>query len=238
MRIAIVAALPGELKPLVRGWEKHHSNTNGVSIWRSFQNGDEVVAVCGGMGASAATRSFAAVEALGAPDMVLSVGWAGALDSGMRTGQCYVPSAVIDIQTGERFQLAEGSRQLLLATTPQVADRNEKRRLWRSYGAELVDMESATIARLAQIRQIPFCCFKAVSDGPDASLPNLNRFIDGQGRMRMPAFLAHVAARPGFWKPLAKLGRNSSLSAEALAAKITRFLQDKDVQRTNRTGAV
>lgn len=238
MKIAIVAALPGELKPLVRDWEKHRSNTKGVSIWRSLQNGDEIIAVCGGMGASAATRSFAAAEALGTLDMVLSVGWAGALDSGMRTGQCYIPSAVVDVQTGERFQFAEGSRQLLLATTPQVADRNEKRRLWRSYGAELVDMESATIARLARIRQIPLCCFKAISDGPDANLPDLNRFINEQGYMRMPAFLAHIAPRPSFWKPLAKLGRNSSAAAEALAVKVAKFLQEKDVQRTNRTGAV
>lgn len=238
MRIVIVAALPGELRPLVRGWEKHRSGTKGVSLWRFLQDGDEVVAVCGGMGASAATRSFAAAEALGRPDVVLSVGWAGALDSGMRTGQCYVPSGVVDVQTGERFQLAEGSRQLLLATTPQVADRNEKRRLWRSYGAELVDMESATVARLAHIHQIPFCCFKAVSDGPDANLPDLNRFISAEGLMRMPAFLTHVALRPRFWKPLAKLGRNSSVASEALAEKITRFLQEKDVQRTNRTGAV
>ncbi|MBS1799157.1 MAG: nucleoside phosphorylase [Acidobacteria bacterium] len=238
MRIAIVAALPGELKPLVRGWEKHSSGTKGVSIWKSSQNGDELIAVCGGMGASAATRSFAAAEMLGAPDLVLSVGWAGALDSGMRTGQCYIPSAVVDVQTGERFQMAEGGRQLLLATTPQVADRDEKRRLWRSYGAALVDMESATIARLAQIRQIPLCCFKAVSDGPDARLPNLNRFIDGQGQMRMASFLAHVALQPRFWKPLARLGRNSGLAADALAEKINKFLLEKNVQRTNRTGAV
>lgn len=238
MRIAIIAALPGELKSLVRGWERHRSDTKGVSIWKSVQNGDELIAVCGGMGASAAMRSFVAAETFGSPDMVLSVGWAGALDSGMRTGQCYIPSEVVDIQTGERFLLAEGGRQLLLATTPQVADKNEKRRLWRSYGAALVDMESATIARLAQIREIPLCCFKAVSDGPDATLPDLNRFIDEQGQMRMPSFLAYVALRPQFWRPLVKLGRNSVFAAETLAVKVKRFLQEKNVQRTNRTGAV
>ena len=238
MRIAIVAALPGELKPLVHGWERLSSETKGISLWKSVQNGDELIAACGGMGAPAATRSFVAAEALGALDVVLSVGWAGALDSGMRTGQCYIPSSIVDVQTGERFQLAEGGRELILATTPQVADKNEKRRLWRSYGAALVDMESATIARLAQIRQIPLCCFKAVSDGPDATLPDLNHFIDEHGQMMMPAFLAYVALRPRFWKPLIRLGRNSSVAAEALAVKIKKFLQEKNVQRTNRTGAV
>jgi adenosylhomocysteine nucleosidase len=238
MRIAIVAALPGEIKTLVRGWKRPHAKTNGVSIWKSVQNGDELIAVCGGMGATAATRSFAAAETFGALDLVLSVGWAGALDSGMRTGQCYIPSEVIDVQTGERYQLAEGGRQLPLASTVRVAGKSEKKRLWQSYGAVLVDMESATIARLAKMRGIPLCCFKAVSDGPDATLPDLNRFIDEQGQMRMPSFLAYVALRPQFWRPLMKLGRNSSFAAKALAAKIQKFLLEKNVQRTNRTGAV
>src|SRR5882757_7475778 len=117
MRIAIVAALPGELKMLVRGWERHHGRAKGVSIWKSVHNGDELIAVCGGMGAAAATRSFAAAETFGTLDLVLSVGWAGALDSGMRTGQCYIPSEVIDVQTGERFLLTEGNRKQALATT-------------------------------------------------------------------------------------------------------------------------
>lgn len=238
MRVGIIAALPGELKALVRRWERHSSSTRGVSVWKTLQNGDELIAVCGGMGASAATRSFAAAESFGSLDLVLSVGWAGGLDMSVRIGHCYIPSEVIDVQTGERYQLAEGKRSLTLVTIPSVADAQEKQRLWQSYGAALVDMEAATIARLAQMRGIPLCCFKAVSDGHNAQLPDLGRFIDEQGQMRMLPFLAHVAFRPWFWRPLIRLGRNSSLAARAIAEKVQKFLLDKNVQRTNRTGAV
>ncbi len=31
-RIAIIAAMPGELKPLVRGWQ--HQRSNGGDLWR------------------------------------------------------------------------------------------------------------------------------------------------------------------------------------------------------------
>jgi adenosylhomocysteine nucleosidase len=238
MRIGIIAALPGELRPLVRGWQRHRSGVKGLSVWRAIRGGDELIAVCSGMGAGAALRSFTAAEFFGPLDMVLSVGWAGALDSGMRTGQCYIPSEVIDTQTGERFQLADSNRKQSLATTVRVADTREKRRLWQSYGAVLVDMESATIARLAQMRGIPLCCFKAVSDGPDAVLPDLNDFINKRGHLQMLPFLAHVTFRPRFWRPLMKLGRNSSFAAKAIAIKVQRFLVEKNVQRTNRTGAV
>jgi adenosylhomocysteine nucleosidase len=238
MRIAIIAALPGELKPLVRGWDRVSSPTKGISIWLKAAGEDEYIAVCGGMGTSAAMRSFAAAEHVGTLDMVLSVGWAGALTEEARPGHCYIASEVIDTLTGEHFALTDGDRKLRLVTTPQVANEAEKNRLSSSYGAALVDMESSTIARLAHIRGIPICCFKAVSDARDATLPDINPFIDEHGQLRMPPFLGYVALRPQYWGSLIQLGRASSIAAKALAMTINKFIEQKDVDRTNRTGAV
>lgn len=238
MRIAIIAALPGELKQLVRGWERVASPTKGISLWLRGAGDDEYIAVCGGMGSAAALRTFAAAEHVGTLDMVLSVGWAGALNDAMEAGQCYIASEVIDAQTGERFALADGNRKLRLVTTAQVADEAEKARLHDTYGAMLVDMEASAVARLAQIRNIPICCFKAVSDGRGAKLPDLNPFIDARGQMRMLSFLAHVALRPQYWASLIQLGRTSSKAAKALAVDVQRFLETKDVAGANRTGAI
>lgn len=238
MRIAIVAALPGELKPLVRGWDRVASPTKGISIWVRSSAEDEYIAVCGGMGTAAAIRAFAAAEHIGTLDMVLSVGWAGALDDGMTPRECYIASEVIDALTGERFSLTAGNRRLRLVTTPQVADEVEKIRLRESYGAVLVDMEAAAIARLAGIRAIPVCCFKAVSDGRGAKLPDLNRFINANGQLQMLPFLAYVALRPQYWTSLMELGRSSAVAAKALAQTINKFLAEKNVEQTNRTGVV
>ncbi|MEG9435276.1 nucleoside phosphorylase [Edaphobacter sp. HDX4] len=237
MRVGIVAALPGELKPLVRGWEPQRSGVRGLSIWRTERQGDELIAVSGGMGSNAALRAFTAAEFLGALDVVLSVGWAGALAPEMKTGHCYAPGEIIDAQTGERFSSAAGDRSTRLVTTPDVAGAAEKHRLNQSYGATLVDMEAATVARLAQMRGVPFFCFKAVSDAADAELPDLNRFIDVQGQMQMPQFLAHVALRPRFWGSLLELGRNSAVAARALAEGVNRFLSEEIVGRTHPMGA-
>ena len=64
------------------------------------------------------------------------------------TGSAHNMAGVIDVRTGERFPCDAGAGELWLVTSPKVADEAEKRRLAATYGAALVDMEAAAIARL------------------------------------------------------------------------------------------
>lgn len=235
MRIAIIAALPDELKPLVKGWQRVVA-AKGIRVWTRTSGGDELIAICGGMGTKAAMRAFAAAEHLGSLDLVMSVGWAGGLVDEPKIG--LVMSEVIDSLTGERFPLTAGEPKLRVVTSDRVVDEAEKRRLRQTYGADVVDMEASAVARLAAMRGIPMVCLKAVSDGVGAKLPNINPFIDEMGQMRMGAFLAHVALRPQFWGSLMEMGARSSAVARELAAAVEDFLAHKDVKRLNRTGEV
>jgi adenosylhomocysteine nucleosidase len=191
------------------------------------------------MGADAARRAFTEAEADGKIDIVLSVGWAGALVENLIPGAAYVASSVVDAGTGERFELACGARDTVLVTSAHVAQEVEKRRLAEAYGAKLVDMESATILRLAQMRDIPVICMKAVSDDVGETLPDFNAFIDAEGQMRMMAFIRHVLVRPHYWGGLIRLRRASSDGAHSLASQVATFLSGpKDVEHVNRTGNV
>jgi len=141
MRIAIIAALPGELKPLVKGWKRVATNERGITKWMLSRGADTWIAVCAGMGADAALRAYANAVSDGPVDMLLSAGWAGSLDAEVPPGAVQVPTIVIDAQTGEQFSLTEGKRKWRLVTTPRVADEAEKTRLAATYpGAVLVDM--------------------------------------------------------------------------------------------------
>ena len=239
MRIAIIAALPGELKPLVKDWQRVPTNASGTKKWTVSRGEDKWIAVCAGMGADAARRAYADAASDGPLDMLLSVGWVGSLHLEVGPGTVQVPTIVIDSQTGEQFSLTEGKRKWRLVTTARVADAAEKTRLAATYpGTVLVDMEAATVARLAAMQGIPLLCIKGVSDAVGASLPDLNPFIDQKGHMRLARFLLHVALRPRYWPSLVHLGRNSSRAAEAMRDLILEFMKEKNVEKLIGTGSV
>ena len=223
-RIAIIAALPGELKPLTRGWQ--HQRVNGVDLWRKHSANRKWIAACAGAGVDQAVRAFAAVEEGGSVDAVLSIGWAGALTAEFLPGQAYLVSAVLDQRTGERFSTEKSAEKCLLVTSSRVADADEKRRLTLSYGAALVDMEAAGIARLARMRGIPFYSIKGVSDGYDDQLPDFNRFISPVGQFRMVRFVLYVLCRPWYWRALMRMGENSKCSAQAMAAAVENLVKN------------
>lgn len=218
-RIGIVAALPGELKPLVRGW-----NQRGKTFVGRI-GPIEAVAACSGMGAKAVTHACQMILASGNIDTLASVGWAGSLSCGLRAPEACSVREVIDDATGERFPTddAKGHR---LITLNRVADQKEKRRLAEQYQAVLVDMESATVARLARAKNLGFLCWKAVTDGPNDKLPDFNRFLDANGQMRMPALVAWSLVHPQHWNALGQLEKNSRLAAAQLAAFVSRRLSD------------
>jgi adenosylhomocysteine nucleosidase len=225
-RVAIIAAFPGELKPLVRNWP--HSTRDGTRFWA--QRGDkkeweeEWIAACAGAGQSAATRAFAAIEAGGPIDLVFSVGWAGALRAEIAPGSAHNIAGVIDVRTGERFRCDAGAGDLWLATSPTVANAKEKLRLASAYNAALVDMEAAALARLAAMRGIPFYAIKGVSDGFNDHLPDFNRFLSPSGQFELARFTLFAAFRPWHWPSLVRMGENSKRASQSIAELLRQFL--------------
>lgn len=223
-RTALIAAMPGELKLIVRGWK--HTVRKGVHIW-SHRDDNLYVAACAGAGQAAATRAFAAVEEDAPIDLAFSLGWAGALVPGVHAGSAHNIAGVIDARTGERFRCDAGAGERWLVTSPIVADREEKLRLAETYSASLVDMEAAAIARLAQMRGIPFYAVKGVSDPLNAQLPDFNRFIDAQGQFHTGRLALYALLRPWHWPALLQMGENSKRASQSIAESLTEFLRDE-----------
>ena len=251
-RVAIIAAMAGELKPLVRGW--WHERCDGVDVWRWKFDEGEWVAACSGAGVSAATRAFAAAEKDGPLSVVISIGWVGALTEALETGRAYLVAGVIDVRTGERFEALSlsqtsnglsdpthrdesamngaqtgnvGQSDVLLVTSPIVADEAEKRRLAAAYGADMVDMEASAVARLAQMRGIPFYSIKGVSDGLTDKLPDFNRFIRPDGRFDMTGMILFSILRPWYWPSLVRMGENSNKASQSMREAVLDFLDER-----------
>jgi adenosylhomocysteine nucleosidase len=115
-----------------------------------------------------------------------------------------------------------------LVTARRVILRDEKRQMAEDFGAMLVDMEAATVARLARVRDIPFYCYKAVSDSVDDALPDLNRYITPKGEMRTKRFAAVAMVQPRYWPALLRMGKNSSVGAAALADDVRKLQREME----------
>ena len=219
-RIAIIAAMEREVRPLIRSW-KVGSMEHGGRRYRLFEGG-EAVLVCGGIGPEAARRATEAVIREVHPVRVVSVGFAGAVDGSLRVGHVLEPRTVINAADGARTEV--GSGEGILVSSATVAGKEQKARLGRAYGAIAVDMEAAAVAQGAQARGVEFVALKAISDAADFNLPAMDRFVAHDGSFQSVRFACHVALRPWLWGTTIALARNSSKASHALCGALVSYL--------------
>jgi len=223
-KVALVAALDREVRPLVRIWRRVERVHDGRKF-QFYESGHSVL-VCGGIGGDAARRATEAVIALYHPRMVWSVGFAGALERAMTVGEIVSASRIIDSRDGSCTETGTGRDVLVSAAS--IAGLEEKKRLAQAYQAQAVDMEASAVARGAQARGIAFAATKAISDEAGFALPAMDAFVDGTGRFRTCKFVVHCALRPWLWARMLRLARNSAKAACALCAELERSIRTFD----------
>jgi len=220
IKIALVAALEREVRPLVKRWrtvEREHEGRR----YKFFES-EQAVLVCGGIGAEAARRATEAVIALYAPELVNSVGFAGALDPALKVGDIFSPGSVIDVRDGSSVETGAG--QGVLVSAASVAGAEQKKSLAASYGAQAVDMEAAAVARGAQARGIGFVAVKVISDESTFEMPSLDRFVGRDGHFCETTFAASLVVQPWLWSKFWHLARNSAKASRALCAELERSI--------------
>jgi adenosylhomocysteine nucleosidase len=216
-----VAALPREIAGLVRGTRADTALLKrGIHLHRI----PGAVVVAAGMGAVRVTLAVEAALAAERVERLVSVGLAGACAPGVQPGTVVEANVVIDARTGERFESAVKpgveERRVALATIASVAGVAEKRRLFESYGAAMVDMEAATVARLARAHGLEFRAIKGISDAHDFEMEILAAFADERGQFRTAAFAVHTALRPATWGQTMRLGRDSAAALRRLERSV------------------
>lgn len=220
--VAIVAAMEREVQPLIRDWTMILGHSR-----RVFEKG-HLVLIAGGIGERFAAEAAEGILSFRQPEVILSVGLAGALDPALSVGTVIVPTKVLRRSTGEAFTIDGGEGTLL--TSNQVATLARKREMAASFGAQAVDMEAAAVAGVARKRGVRFAAIKAVSDELAFPVPPMDRFIDGEGRFRTGRFVAHVALRPQMWPMLSRLRRNAEIASNALCEVLSQIRSASDVE--------
>jgi adenosylhomocysteine nucleosidase len=210
---AFIAALPREVKHLVRGWQENRLPNKIVTYTNEF-----AIVACAGMGPERATLAVQAAMAAKPLTALLSVGFAGACDPTLKAGDIIRAGVVVDTQSGERY--INSAYKQVLVSAPAIASVREKKRLYESYGTTAVDMEAATVARIAEAHNLSFRAIKAISDEANFELHELARFASRDGQFREAAFAAYSIARPRLWPKLFQLAENSKLAIRSLTTEL------------------
>lgn len=179
--------------------------------------------VCGGIGPEAARRAAEAIITLYRPGLVVSGGFAGALDPALQVGQILRPRYVIDASDGSRTDC--GSGQGVLVSFADVANAEQKARLGKAYAAQAVDMEAAAVARAAEAHALKFLACKVISDNSTSSLPPISRFVGNDGNFHVLRFMAYVTLRPWLWTKVKRLASDSAIAANKLCSVLAENLE-------------
>ncbi|HET7209640.1 MAG TPA: hypothetical protein VFI95_23920 [Terriglobales bacterium] len=218
-RVAIIAALEREVRPLVRRWRVLRREHDGRQF--KFFESQRAVLVCGGIGPESARRATEAAITLYNPEAVISVGFAGALDPALKAGSSFEPHRVVDASDGSSFETGSGFGTLVSFAV--IAGAAQKTKLATAYSAQAVDMEAAAVARGAQTRGLPFSAFKAISDEYDFDMPMIKRFISHDGQFKAMNFVAALSIRPWLWPRTIQLDRNSSRASKVICQWLNQY---------------
>ncbi len=156
-------------------------------------------------------------------EAVVSTGFCGALDPGLRPNNIVVGEAIVDCEGGISHACAMPFRVPALVATGAVLSQDrvassadEKTRLG-AHGALAVEMESAGVFAQVQRTGVPCFCIKIVSDSADESFSlDLNRMRSPEGRILRGKIVRSALVRPHLWPELLRLKKRAETAATAL----------------------
>ncbi|WP_243373031.1 nucleoside phosphorylase [Geotalea sp. SG265] len=246
--IGLIAAMPEEIKPLLRRigtYEKEQKET--FELYRFVVGDKKVMLIRSGMGARHATAATRSLVAAAIPDIILNFGFAGAITAGPDVGDLVLaervfsydgssftqgptPSASL-VDSMERLTASDTAGSSLFrgtfVTTLKITEKRTLAKVLPDHcPCPAVEMETAAVAAEAGAAGIPFAAMRAVSDAADEELGfSLDEFTDGDMNIRMTKVLATVARKPGIIPQLLRLAGNSRTAGERLAKGMEAFIR-------------
>jgi hypothetical protein len=161
------------------------------------------------------------------PKLVLSAGFAGALQDDCRIGDLILATEVTDgagkvWRTTWPGELPPGEwrpplrRGRLLCVPTMVTQPAEKQKLAKQHAAVAVDMESAVVAARCARAAVPFGCLRVISDDARTPLSPRLASIVSAGRISLPRLVTAILRSPRFTGELWKVARQTRLASRQL----------------------
>jgi adenosylhomocysteine nucleosidase len=194
--VLVLAAMMEELRvTLDLCSERTRLPSRGIRAYRGIRGRQAIYVLKTGIGPVRAGNTLERALQMLTPDQLLVTGYAGALDPSLKVGDLVVGSqaGMPESATSENrnsegslnsYPLADVEKLLhlglsrgltihkgdVLTCNHLVGDPAAKRRWHEQCGASFVDMETAELARVAQCRDIPIACIRAITDEAEDDL--------------------------------------------------------------------
>jgi purine-nucleoside phosphorylase len=189
-----------------------------------------VFTVIVGIGRQNAERSVRHFLASATPELVLTCGFAGGLNSELKVGD-----VVFDVQSptakAQSLLLAVGAKPVKFFCADRIATTvAEKKRLRDETGADAVEMESAAIQAVCAEKNIPCATVRVISDPADEDLPlDFNALAKADRSIDFGKLAWAVAKSPGKIGALLALQKKTQLAAQRLAETLAKILQSPNL---------
>ena len=161
---------------------------------------------------------------------LVSWGTAGGLSEDLQSGDLFLPKSVQ--LENQQFQTDYNWRQglidqispvlkahdgLLLQSNEVISSSDQKSELHKETSAIAVDMESGSIARIADQNNLPFLIIRSIVDPSDETIPlSAINSIDEFGQTKPAALTASLIKNPGDISKLIKLGKHFQQARKSL----------------------
>ena len=223
--IGIVAALGIEVAPLLAKLTRVRKYSGAkFSVVEGELAGKVVAVVLAGAGRARAQRGAEVLLAGHRPRWLISAGFAGALNPRFHRNDLVLASEVVNLE-GSRFAIdlavpdSPGLHSGRLLTVDEIVrTAAEKADLRQTHAADLVDMETSSVAALCAERGVRFLSVRVISDEATTDLPpEVLAILGRSGGLRLGAALGAVWKRPSSVKDLLALRTTALEAAETLA---------------------
>lgn len=201
-RLLLIAADPREFSGLLRfctnvkrlGWPLHWARAAAL-------NGQQVLLVANGAGGIRAAQAVEVASSDGRLKWICSMGFCGALETGMHIGDIFVAERVDSGGHGYATSKPQSSqmrhRTGVLASIDRVAQTAQQKCELRATGASVVEMEAGGVAKKAAELNLQFFCIRSVTDLADESFHfDLNSALRSDGRFDTLRLIAATCRRP------------------------------------------
>jgi len=237
--LVLLAALPLEVRPFLRQNRARRLAGAGLPAWEFGLGEGRGVLALSGMGEEAAGEAAQKAVALWQPQVLISLGFGGALLPGLAPGDLVLGDSFrrYDPETGNLQEVAAPPPPRPLpdlvarlqagglpggtgsfVTTPGIIHKGRQGEPLRRLTHPVLDLESAAVAGVAAETRLPFLALRVITDAGAEEIPDfiLQGYEPGPGPSLKKA-LAWLAGDPRRVFPLLHLWRRGSLAARRLS---------------------